>query len=132
MILALLLNGTIGMAEVAFGTELIDHGGLLNFDDIIQEQDALADEIREDSAGGLNLALSFGDFVRATQIVVNAILLQYFADILQAIMQAVNLNVGSGPAISDIFILMVRAVMAAIGVFTIVYMISGRGSTSNV
>lgn len=130
MILALLMNGFIGMAQLAFDTPLVQNGGLINFDTIIQQQKELAEQAGSTTTE-INVALSFGNFLKGTQFIINAVTLQYFADIVQAIINAVNISTGSGAEITTMFMWMVRAVMAAFGIFSIYYMLTGRGTTAS-
>lgn len=130
MILGLMLNGTIGMVQLAFGTTLVHNGGLIPLDDIIASQKALANNASAN--GGLTLSLSFGDFLKGAQFVLNAITLQYFADVVEAVLQAVDVMEGSGAQVALLFIYTIRGVLAVIGVFTLWYMITGRGSQQNV
>lgn len=124
------MNGTIGMVEAAFGIELVENGGLLPFLDVIAEQDRLAQDLGSNSTG-LNTLLTFGDFIKGTQFFIDFITLQFFADIVQSIVQMVQVNEGNGAQVTSIFIYMIRAVCAAVGLIGLWYMATGRGTEAN-
>jgi hypothetical protein len=85
-----------------------------NLEQFISDQDALARQTSD--SGNLNPALIFGDFVRITQILINAITFQYFLAVLQVL-----------PFPHD-FVLTVQAIGGSVAFFTIAYLISGRST----
>lgn len=124
LILGLCLNVGIGVVSEGLGISFTGSGGNTAdytnaMNSAISNQNDLTQSVNGD-AGFLNTNLIFGDFIKGATILANALTFQYLINILQVF------------GFNGTFLLGIRAIGAIIAVFSILYMITGRGSRANI
>jgi hypothetical protein len=124
LILGMCLNVGLAIVTEAMGISFGPGSGTNDFKAILNNTVIENDELIQNSTSGdegfVNLTLIFGDWFKVIGIVINAISFQYIINIMQVF------------GLSDTAVLGVRAIGAILATFTIVYLISGRGSKQNI
>lgn len=122
--IALFLNFAILMVDVTFDLEQIQAPYILaDPDDDTDYDDDLDDSFTSNSQSladpaSIDTSLTFGDFLRITDMLISVMTFQYFINVLEVF------------PLPDLFVVFMRVIGGLVGLGTLIYAVSGRAFKS--